>query len=179
MKIFHLPLPHCLSLLCFPGGAAGKNLPAKAGNLRDTGLIPGSGRSPRVGSGNPLWYSCLWKPMDRGVWWATVHEVTKSRTQLNMHPYFLYILFEATFFLLKDVLEQKRKLSLLKLRFYSSVFHRWSGFLIFCYFCISSFLSISYVEMNHKLFSYQLHTHPILCILFLLALMKLSNLWVN
>ena len=55
-----------------------KNLPANAGNIRDVGLIPGSGRSPGEGHGNPLQYSCLENPMDRGTWWATVHAVAKS-----------------------------------------------------------------------------------------------------
>ena len=59
----------------FPGGSVVKNLPA---NARDTGLIPGSGRSPRRGNGNPLQYSCWKNPMDRGAWWATVHGVTKE-----------------------------------------------------------------------------------------------------
>ena len=57
-----------------------KNLPASAG---DAGLIPESGRSPGVGSGNPLQYSCLENPMDGGAWWATVHGVAKSRTRLS------------------------------------------------------------------------------------------------
>ena len=57
-----------------------KNLPANAGDIRDVGLIPGSGRSPGGGNGNPLQYSCLGNPMDRGAWWATVHGVAKSRT---------------------------------------------------------------------------------------------------
>ena len=59
-----------------------KNLPANAGDIRDMGSIPGSGRSPREGHGNPLQYSCLENPMDRGVWWATVHRlcVTESDT---------------------------------------------------------------------------------------------------
>ena len=51
----------------------------------DTGLIPGSGISPAGGKGNPLQYSCLESPMDRGAWWATVHGVTKSWTQLSTH----------------------------------------------------------------------------------------------
>ena len=57
-----------------------KNPPADAG---DTGSIPGSGRSLGGGNGSPLQYSCLENPMDRGGWWATVHEVAKSRTQLS------------------------------------------------------------------------------------------------
>ena len=59
----------------FPGGAVVKNLPANGGESRDVGLILGSGRSPGVGSGNPLQYSCLENSMDRGASWVTVHEV--------------------------------------------------------------------------------------------------------
>ena len=55
-----------------------KNLPANAGDVRDTGLIPESGRSPGGGHGNPLQYSCLENPMDRGAWQAIVHRVPKS-----------------------------------------------------------------------------------------------------
>ena len=55
-----------------------KNLPASAGDRRDMGLIPGSGRSPGGGHGNPLQYSCLENPMDRGAWQIMVHGVTKS-----------------------------------------------------------------------------------------------------
>ena len=61
-----------------------KNLPANAGAIRDSDLIPGSGRSPRGGHGNLLQYSCLGNPMDRGTWWATVHRVTQSQTQLKL-----------------------------------------------------------------------------------------------
>ena len=53
-------------------------MPAKAGDIRDAGLIPGSGRSPGEGNGSPLQYSCLETSMDRGAWWATVHRVTQS-----------------------------------------------------------------------------------------------------
>ena len=52
-------------------------------NAGDMGLIPGSGRSPGEGNGNPLQYSGLENPMDGGAWWATVHGVAKSRTQLT------------------------------------------------------------------------------------------------
>jgi len=64
-----------------------KNPPANAGDRRDAGSIPGSGRSPGEGNGNPLWYPCLENPMDRGAWRATVHRVTKSQTQLSVHVY--------------------------------------------------------------------------------------------
>ena len=60
-----------------------KNLPADAGDARDVGSLPGSGRSPGVGNGNPLQYSCLKNSMDRGAWWATVHGVAKSQAQLS------------------------------------------------------------------------------------------------
>ena len=67
---------------CFPGDASGKE-PATPGDIRDLGLIPGSGRLPGEGNGNPLQYSCLENPVDRGAWWATVHGVTKSQTRLK------------------------------------------------------------------------------------------------
>ena len=60
-------------------GLVVKNLLANAGDLRESGLIPGSGSSPGGGQGNPLQYSCLENHMDRGTWWATVHGVTKSQ----------------------------------------------------------------------------------------------------
>ena len=60
-----------------------KNLAANYGDIRDTSLIPWSGRSPGRGHDNPLQYSCLENPMDRGAWWATVHRVTKSQTELK------------------------------------------------------------------------------------------------
>ena len=56
-----------------------KNLPAYARDVREKGLVLGSGRSPREENGNPLQYSCLEDSMDRGAWWATVHWVTKSQ----------------------------------------------------------------------------------------------------
>ena len=65
-----------------------KNLPANAGDIRDAGLIPGLGRSSGGGHDNPLQYSCLENPMDKGAWWATVYSVPQSQThlkQLSMH----------------------------------------------------------------------------------------------
>ena len=67
-------------ILVFPGGSDGK---ASAHNAGDLGSIPGLGRSPGEGNGNPLQYSCLENCMDGGAFWATVHGVTKSRTRLS------------------------------------------------------------------------------------------------
>jgi len=61
----------------------GKESTCNAGNAGDAGSIPGLGRSLGGGHGNPLQYSYLENPMDRGVWWAIVHEVAKSRTRLK------------------------------------------------------------------------------------------------
>ena len=60
-----------------------KNLPANAGDVRDPGLVPGLGRSPGEGTGNPLQDSCLENPVDRGTWWATVRRAAKDQTQLK------------------------------------------------------------------------------------------------
>ena len=60
-----------------------KNLPVSTGDTRDVGLIPGLGRYPGEGNGNPLQYSCLENSMDRGAWQATVHGVAKSQTRLS------------------------------------------------------------------------------------------------
>ena len=70
-----------------------KNLPANAGNVRDPGSIPGSGRLPGGGHGNPLQFSCLENPMDRGAWRAAVHWIAKSWTglkQLSVHARILF-----------------------------------------------------------------------------------------
>ena len=64
----------------FPGGSEVK---ASACNAGDLGSIPGSGRSPGEGNGNPLQYSCLENPMDGGAWWVTFHGVAKSQTRLS------------------------------------------------------------------------------------------------
>ena len=64
----------------FPGGSDGKE---SSCNVGDLGLIPGWGKSPGEGHGNPLQYSCLDNPMERGAWWTTVQRVAKSQTWLN------------------------------------------------------------------------------------------------
>ena len=69
-----------------------KNQPVNAQDARATGLIPGSKRSPAEGNGSPLQYSCLETPMDRGAWWATVQEVTKSWTHLSTTTTTKYII---------------------------------------------------------------------------------------
>ena len=77
-----------------------KNPPANVGDSRDMGLIPGSGRLPGTGNDNPLQYSCLENPMDRGAWWAAVHGVEKESDTVkqlsmhihsNIHIYIMYI----------------------------------------------------------------------------------------
>ena len=69
--------------LGFPSGTNGKNTPVSAGEVRDTGSIPGSGRSPGKEHSNPLQYSPLENPKDRGAWRNVVHRDTKSWTQLK------------------------------------------------------------------------------------------------
>ena len=69
----------------FPDGTVVKNLPA---NAREKVGVSGSGRSPGEGNDNPLQFSCLENPMDRGAWWAAVHEVANSQTRLSTHTQF-------------------------------------------------------------------------------------------
>ena len=64
-----------------------KNPPTNVADISDVGSIPGLGRSPGGGHGNPLHYSCQENPMNRGMWWVTDHGVTKSQTQLSMHAH--------------------------------------------------------------------------------------------
>ena len=72
-----IEFPICDVGLGLPSWLSGKESACNVGGL---GSIPGSGRSPGEGNGNPLQHSCLGNPMDRGTWWATVHGVTQSRT---------------------------------------------------------------------------------------------------
>ena len=67
----------------FPAGSAVKDLPANAGDPRDAGSVPGLGRFPGEGNGNPLQYSYMESPIDRGAWQATVHRGSKSWTRLS------------------------------------------------------------------------------------------------
>ena len=69
-----------LCMVNIPNGASGKKSPTGAEDIRDAGSIPGSGRSPGGGHGNPLQYSRMENSIDRGAWWGRVHGVAKSRT---------------------------------------------------------------------------------------------------
>ena len=82
MLTYIVDLQYCVSFryTSFPGSSEVK---ASGCNAGDLGSIPGLGRLPGEGNGNPLQYSCLENPMDGGAWWATVHGVAKSRTLLN------------------------------------------------------------------------------------------------
>ena len=71
----------------FSGGTMVKSRLPMQEMLRDVGSIPGSGRSPGGGDGNPLQYSCLENTTDRSTWWATVHRVTKHRTRLKQRTH--------------------------------------------------------------------------------------------
>ena len=75
----------------FPDGTVVRNPPARAGNTRHKGLIPGSGRSPGVGNGNPLQYSCLENSMDGGVCQATVEGLAKIWTRLSTHTHIKHL----------------------------------------------------------------------------------------
>ena len=83
ISIFNFPVFILMWLRSYSGLPGGSDGEESAYNVRDTGSIPGSGRSPGEGHGNPLQYPCLENPMDRGAWWATVYGFTKSWTQLS------------------------------------------------------------------------------------------------
>ena len=82
----------------FPSGSEVENLPVMQKNAGDAGSIPGSGRSPGGGYGNPIQYCCLENPMDRGAWQATIHRVAESDTtevtwHVHTHGYTAFYLF--------------------------------------------------------------------------------------
>ena len=81
-SLYHDPTKPCKD---FPGGSVVMNLPANTGDIGEMDSIPGWGRSPGGGNGNPLQCSCLENPMDRGVWWATVHRITESDAAEHAH----------------------------------------------------------------------------------------------
>ena len=81
--VYNSLLGHIFGIISKDYGAKGKILPANVGDARDTGSIPGSGRSPGEENGNPLPYSCLENSMDREAWQATVHRVAQSQTWLK------------------------------------------------------------------------------------------------
>ena len=93
----------------FLGGILVKNPPANAGNARDAGSIPGSGRSPGVGNGNPLQYSCLKSSLDGGACWATVHGGAKRRTWLSTHTGTAHTKSQALRKSLKKVMQKKSR----------------------------------------------------------------------
>ena len=115
-----------------------KDLPASKGDARGMGLIPGSGRSPGEGNGNPLQYSCLENFVDRGAWWVTVNGVSKSQTQLSTHAYTLLTALHTVFWLALDPSCSQ-----------PDIFHLWPHFTFFpllecnCFTVLSWFLLYS------------------------------------
>ena len=75
-----------MALMNLFGSTVVKNLPASSGDVRDVGLISGSGRSPGIGNGSLLQYSCLENPIDRGGWWTAVRGVTELDTTEHTPP---------------------------------------------------------------------------------------------
>ena len=94
----------CITNLDFPGLPGGSDSKESACSAGDSGSIPGSGRSPGEGLSNPLQYSCLENPMDRGAWWATVHGVTQSWTWLSNQYFLLYLLFSLDYIFLSLII---------------------------------------------------------------------------
>ena len=121
------------------------NPPADAGDIRSLGLIPGLGRSPGGGNGNPIQYSCLENPMGRRAWWVTVHGVAKSRTGLERlsasTPYCLL---------------QERATSSLMLFVYPAHMSLVMLILLSLFICVHVFLYLlilSSLETSYKLFA--------------------------
>ena len=112
---------HCLKVIqiCkiwgFSGGVSGKEPTSKAGHTGGADLIPGWGRSPGGGKGNPLRYYCLESPMDRGAWQATVHRAAKNWTCLR-NPVFMHVNYD-WFLIASSILMQGKKKCFLSLKF--------------------------------------------------------------
>ena len=129
-----------------PGGSEVK---ASACNAGELGLIPGWERSPGEGNGNPLQYSCLENPMDRGAWWASVHGVAKSWTRLSDFT-FTFIIYMRSIYFVECIstsflfIAKKYSIEWIYL-IYSSI--RYSAF-IFVPFIISTFLLMNNAAMN-------------------------------
>ena len=107
-----------------------RHLLASAQDIRDAGSVPGLGRSPGKGHGNPLQYSCVENPMDRGAWWAIVHWVTNSRTQLkrlSMQPS-LWSISHICTWILEKTITLTRQIVVSKVM--SLLFHMLSSFII-------------------------------------------------
>ena len=95
IMVIWIKFAHSCPFCGFPGDSVVKKLPANAEDSWDAGSIPGLGRSPRVGNGNPLQYSCLENSMDRRAWWATVHRITKRQTWLSTHALLIPVQFNS------------------------------------------------------------------------------------
>ena len=117
----------------FPGGSEVK---VSACNAGDLGSIPGSGKSPEEGNGNPLQYSCLENPMDGGAWWATVHRIAKSRTRLSN--------FTFTFTFCKHICYIKTTQVREEYSMFKSQFYVYLSF----YHCITNFHKLSSLKQN-------------------------------
>ena len=122
-KVIHYFPPF---LICggFPNGSVGKESTCSSGDTEDMGSIPGLGRSPGGENGNPLQYSCLENPMDRGVWLLTVHRITKSQTWLNDLAH-AFLICSSFFWLWGPWLQLRWQRSLLQCR--RPRFNPWSG----------------------------------------------------
>ena len=129
----------------FPDGAAVKHPLANEGDARDTGLIPGSGRSPGGDHDNPLQYFCLENPMDRRTWGTTVHMVERSQTQLSVHHTLSPKLWQPhiflLFFLFQNVIEWYHMLHSL--------------------FRLVSFTQVSSTQFSHSVMSDSLQHHEL------------------
>ena len=143
--IFLFPPPLRCSLFYWHYSSVGKETAYSAG---DPGSIPGLERSPRYGNGNPLQYSCLENPMDRGAWQATVHGLASARHDLMTKPpplnlikllrfFFFFSFFSVTFFIV-----------VINLCPYIGLLQFWGVFLLFIYlFFLFSFFNFKFFDL--------------------------------